>query len=471
MQTVGIDVDEKLKIAFVKKKKESFEVHCKEIPLRSKDVKPLYNKPTCTGLLANEFLIHDLKINSISSYATKKALSFQLDLLSHLKNKVDFAQFIKKDNVSSYFSVYTTTKDSIESHLNYYKKLHIDPDYVSTIPSALVAFADYSMGIREGIALDVGKTKTTLVLFEKEKIKKTFSISIGSNDLIDTQTNKGKVDLLTMKIEKNTALETFIKKLKSAFFSLTKEKKPLILTGDHQPFDFAPFLLENFLDWIDLIEKPENSSFATAIGLGIIRQSPKCVQFRQKGFIPKKFIRKSLQRYFALFAFSLVGSLAFYFVKSHEINSEDERITQAFNIAYLQDDVGKVKEEKSLPFTQKYSTWNKALKNKNFPFFFEGPRATDVLAWLEAHPLTSTIEIEKLDYKLVSFPKIGSPAAPYKVQVQLEYKASKSDAKKFYDLIIQNKEFVDQKQKATWNTLNDRYRITFFCKTKSLVEA
>lgn len=467
MQTVGIDLDDKLKIAFVKKGKGSYRVNCKEIPLSSKSIKLLYKKPTCTGLLANEFLIHDLKINTTSARATKKALAFQINMLSHLKNKVDFPLFLGKDKVSSYFSIFTTTEETIKAHLESYKKLHIDPDFISNIPSALVNFTKYSTDIKKGIILDISKTKTTLVSFEDNQIKKSIAIPLGSNDLLEVETSKKNIDLLSLKIEKNTHLDTFIKKLKNFFFSLEKGKKTVILTGDHAHFDFTTFLNNTFSDWIETINTPKNAQYATAIGLGIERFSPNCIQFRQKGYIAKKFIKKIFARFCTLFAFSIAGSVSLYLIKSNQMNLETARLTQAFEHAYLMDKKSFGEKGDNLSFLQKYSTWNKKLKNSAFPYLFNGPKVSDILSFLENHPLTSTIEIQKVDYKMPSLPRIGNLNSPYKIQVQLEYKASKSNARKFYEEITKNTDFVDQKEKTSWNELSDCYRISFYCKPQT----
>lgn len=460
MQTVGIDIDDGLKIALVSKSKNRQKIDLKEFPIESESVKLFYKKDTCTGLLANEYLLKELKIPTTNKRALQKTLHFQMSTLSHLKDRIDFPLFLKKENNNSYFSIFTTSAQTLKSHLKYLKKISIDPDVVSTVPSALLEFVNSIAQTKEGIILDISKTKTTLVFFKEGQIKESFAISSGSNDLLPVKSSKKKVDLLSLSIETNRALETFIKKLKSAFYSLEKAPVELFLTGEHGAFDFLPFLNENFSEWISKITVPEKGKFAIAIGLAFERAKPNCIQFRQKEFYPKKWLKSILFKYCSLFAFSILGCLSLYLYKSSLLDKEEAHITKIFNKEYSI----AVGESNKSTFSQKYAHWNKELKKSSLPYLFSGASVSDCLLFLENHPLINEIEVKKINYKLVSFPKIGSLKDPYKVQVQMEIVADKSVARKFYEDLSKNTSFIDQKQKCGWKNYENSYQITFFCK-------
>lgn len=460
MQTVGIDIDDQLKIAFVTKKKKNFKIECKEIPIGSESVKHLYKKNTCSGLSANEFILKKLEIPTTNQKVLEKTLLFQISTLSHLKDPINFPLPIKKEKNTSYFSVFTTSKQTLKSHLNVFKEIFIDPDFVSTVPSALLEFIKSNSTSKEGIILDVSRTKTTLVYFKDLHVNKSFFISSGSDDLLPVKLPKKKVDLLSLSVEKNRSLDTFIKKLKSVFYSLDKKPLNLFLTGDHNTFDFLPFLEATFSDWISSITVPKNSKFAIAIGLAFERSKTNCIQFRQKDFYPKKWLKSLLFKYCSLLIFSMLGSGSLYIYKSKLFNEEEARITQIFDQRYRES----VENTEKASFSKKYAHWNKELKKGSLPFLFSGPNLSDCLLFLDNHPLTSQIDITKIDYKLVSFPKLGASSDPYKIQVKLEIKASKAVARKFFEDLSKNSSFVDQSQKCGWKNLENSYLITFFCK-------
>jgi|GEM_PF-4013315 len=443
----GIDIDNEIKIAFVKKRGKKFHIKCKNFPKVSKGVKRLYKKTTCTGLGPDEFILNELEITWKNFNSTDKALFYQIKPLSHLPNRIDFPYLHKRENEKAYFSIFTTTEDSLASHLENLKSFSIDPDIVSTTPSALASFASSQTDVESAYLLNISKETSTLVWMEDKRVKKAFQIDLGSTQLTDKK-----------------AFDLFINKLNTFFLSFPKDKLPLVVSGSFDK-SFIPLIEKKFSQWILGALIPNNYEYAVAIGLGIQAYEKNTIQFRQNKWIAKKFVRRFIFKFLFLLTFSISASAYLYQEKSKTLAKEDQRIESLFDTAYLidQEQFSK-KPDLNKTFNQKASDWKKELKKVSFPYMNAGPSAKELFSFLENQPLVSKINIQKIEFRLETFSKIGSLGAKPKLFVEITYSGDKTDARKFYETIADDKSFIASSEKITWTPLQDTYNLTFYCK-------
>jgi hypothetical protein len=118
--------------------------------------------------------------------------------------------------------------------------------------------------------------------------------------------------------------------------------------------------------------------------------------------------------------------------------------------------------------------WNTAvnLYLKDCPYTLNTPKISEILSWLYGHPTLTElrfcedpIEIQNINYNLLSYPHIGFAKEPYVAKMNLEFTTKSAlNARKFHDLILQAEGPIDETQDIEWEALDQVYRISFFLK-------
>ena len=153
------------------------------------------------------------------------------------------------------------------------------------------------------------------------------------------------------------------------------------------------------------------------------RQKP--LQFLQKGCVPKKNLRSQAKGFLTLFFISI--SMLFIstgIITTHRKYVEKD-ITKKFTHLYERDQnllQRKISLDTPSSIQEKMDVFRKEIHEEKsfFPFIPTIPSATEVLEWLHAHPFFSN-KVEKIQYKLISFPTLQKMYTPYKAQVILQF--------------------------------------------------
>ena len=356
-----------------------------------------------TGLSGREVLFRTLEIPLKEKRAILKALPFQLESLIPYppEQAVVLPQIGKKGKVQ----IYATQKESVRAHLHFWKRFFVQPEFVSAHFQALWRYAKHA-GKKNVTLLHVGKMESALLLIREGELQAAISLAFGA-DSEETQ----------MKRELFRALKF-----------LGEDLPPFFLTGEKNR------AVQGILPESALSEEP----FALTIGLCLDAATEETVQFIQ----PYHHLAKLKKRFFLCSAFVILYLMVFSFVGRGMIRGKEQalqnreqelglRCKKELGVTPLQ--LGKVKVGSTLES--------------------EGPQLSQLLNYLS---LEEGVVIERVHYRLESYPTVEKPRAPYEIRVELEISADSSEmANRFYEKIRK------QQKKVKWQRHENGYQITF----------
>ena len=104
------------------------------------------------------------------------------------------------------------------------------------------------------------------------------------------------------------------------------------------------------------------------------------------------------------------------------------------------------------------------------------PNVSELLAWLSSHPVLNRqlpaeevgdVDMKRVKYSLVKYPKVTATALPYIAKVELEVEIpSRTVAKDFQESLQKDLSFVDAKKEISWQAKGNTYLISFFLKPR-----
>ena len=101
-------------------------------------------------------------------------------------------------------------------------------------------------------------------------------------------------------------------------------------------------------------------------------------------------------------------------------------------------------------------------QSKNFPYFFDSFKVTEVINWLNDLTISKNIEVINFSYDLESYPTLDSKNSKYILKVNLEFKTSSpKEARSLHNSLLEEKK-VDQSKEITWDVHQDYYKSTFY---------
>ncbi len=452
MYALGLHVEDKMvKIALIHRGKKGIEIDLlRSFPIEGQEelaadrgVKPLYALSSAladklymvaTGLDASEVLLRETSLKLTRRSAIMAALPFQVEaLIPYALEEILLLPFLaRRDKITTDISLVAASRAALEKHLNGCEALDVNPDWVTASPIALWRWVQWIFPKERSLLVcHGGEEKNTYVAISEGRLK---GAQIGSKK--DLQRI---VSFLKMKIG-------------------AEEPKPLIFSGD------SALLPEG-------IEVPENFSelqaYAIPLGLALdyLAEGKEKLQFLQGPYLPPQAIKKRKTQLFlyasCCFALALVmGVSSHFFLKSRESALKEELLTY-----HSSTDAGDVHHH--------LANWKQSLSSqtRSFPYLLTVPKVSDVLAWLSTHPkllIHSGIEIQKVHYSLVQYPKLQQPGAPYQVKVDLEFTASTpTAAREFHDALLRGEGPVDAKQKISWTVHQNVYHTSFYLNHES----
>lgn len=473
--------------------------------------KPLYKTnfrgKIITGLPAKDLLIRSFTLNIQKQKHLEQALKFQSETTSHLPQEEVLSTTLlyenKQDRTTEVLSI-TALRHVIRNHLQFYTSFEIEPHRISGVPQALFRYALWKHpGLQKGLFIDLGSSEWSCMEIDQGRLKKSFSLIGGIEELLQALWEDRKktllqkeiegagkqIDLLQLKPHLNPHLhETLLKKrqeLAKAIYSLSRESSllPVFFTGRTGSFvHIREYLLESLKDMgaeqKELPPPVEEDKYAISIGLSLeeTEANRQSVQFLQEEFFPKKNWKKAGLFSFLLIALSLLGACSLFFWGEMNFSQKEKKIVQSIEQVLSRHDPAFRAEifQENLSAEAILDAWESALEkaDKQPSYTITVPKVSEALMWLSSHPLLQTfaeegepLEWEDIRYRLVQFPKIGSSQESYKAQVELSFRVKHStQARKFHEALLKGDNYVDPKEPIGWETLPQGYKTTFFLK-------
>lgn len=419
MQVLGVQLDGPfLHAALIQKTRKELTIKSlKSTTLEDPEhVKQLYTQKfkgkIATGISAKNLFIRVLELKIGKNRHAEQAAVFQSDATTHFNPAeiltVPLLEKIEGDGVEAL--LYTLHKDSLQEYLKQLGTVGIDPDAVSSLPSALCHFIKWKIPAATDLfVIHLGFDEWTCICMQKGRLKKSFAISGGVQALMTALWKDRKkilleneiegiakeTDLLQANLRLNPNLSTRLNELRQELskilssFQRSAGQKPVIFTGRADAFiHFPEFLVANCTDTVcedqTLRLTSDERKYALSIGLAL------------------------------------------------DHNKEYPYISLAPKVAEVFD----------------WLTAHPVLKASKS----------------EGAPLI----LQDFHYHLVKFPKIGTKTEPYQAKVEIEFQLkSPLHARKFHEALLKGDEKVDPHLEITWEALSDGYRTTFFLKNRN----
>lgn len=358
-----------------------------------------------TGLSGRELLFRRLEIPLKEKSAILKALPFQLESL--IPYPVDQSIILSQIGKKGKVKVFATQKKSLQEHLRFWKCRLVEPEFISVHFQALWRYAIH-VGKKNVALLHLGEKESSLLLVREGELQSAISLAFGA-----------------------TGQEQQIKReLFRALKFLGEDLPPFLLTGSKS--DKVCEILQH--------DSSDVEPFALTIGLALdaSAQDQETLQFQR----PASHLVKLRKRFFLCTALVLLYLMVFSLVGRGIIRSKEQALQnreqelglfckKELGVTPLQ--LGKVKVGSALEK--------------------EGPQLSQFLKYLSQQ---EGITINRVHYRLESYPTVEKPTTPYEVQVDLEFSSKSSElANRFYEKIRK------QQKKVKWQRHENGYQITF----------
>ncbi|MBX7066997.1 MAG: hypothetical protein K1X28_07185 [Parachlamydiales bacterium] len=445
-----------------------------------------------SGLSPKDFLVRQLDVKISSQKHVEKAIAFQSEALSHFKpgEVITVPLVEKKEKGKAEALLFTVPREALKKHLDDLKKIEIDPDIVSTIPSALCHFFRWKFPkLNEALIIDLGSSVITCAYMENGQLKKAHAIPTGIEELLGALYEDRKrillkneiegaakqIDLLLLKSQLNPHLSNELNALKQEIakidYSFSRGlNKPILFTGRSDAFIHLREFLADFSDaeWPLSIEEQKS---AISLGLCIEQTQKKALQLRREEFFPERNWTRMGRIALILIASSIAISATLAGLGMQAAKKSKEQMLHAIQTPLRKNLIadGSVEEQ--------IDQWIDAIEknNQEYPYILQAPKVTEVLSWLSSHPLLKEmkqegdpIDIQEFRVQLVKFPTNRSEKDPYLAKAELEFRfKSMMNARRFHEALREGDAMVNPNLEITWEVLHDGYRTSFFLKNRS----
>lgn len=400
----------------------TFESHVKPLDI----LKPmLHRKQTqiVSGLDSKKVILRRLELKLKSRREIMAALPFQMEQhLPFQPEEVIAIPSVKIRKEVSLIDVMATHQQTLDQHIQSLYDSGIDPDVVSTDPTALFRFAEF-----------LYPQQGSLLIYDPKK------------QLLAAMTDHALVAFQFVPTGEFERTMNFFRKKFPAI-------EQILTIGPSPPKITLQCLKVENEEWIP---------YATAIGLALDaakadEQSHQflCYPYHSKHKVKKQ--RKSLMTFFIL-CFLFCASLVFF---SHRYFEKDTR-------SFLQQmHLPEETSLKSAANSLKLSTQ----KRKHTPFApINLPKVHEILAWLSNHPdLQKDIAINHMKYKITKRPKLGAKNRFYEGKVDIEFVTEFPRlARAFHEALEKEQHFIDKHHEICFSVDHNLYKISFYMKRRN----
>lgn len=407
-----------------------------------------------TGLKSADLLVRSLELPLQEKRSILKALPFQAEnLLPYpLDEAIILPQITKTGKKRSRVTLFSALKGKVNDHIAFFRSCYKSPHYVSAEPQALARVQNHFFPQEKEVAfLHIGDAEALFVCLEKGSILFASALDFRSEEELQCELLK-------------TLLYLEQKKISSQRFIISGETSKC-----------ASFLIEKgftLLDWPPEAESILPYLIPFGLALDALYADRKSLQFCQEEFACSEHYNKAkeggrLLIFLSMTCLALMGAFGKAYL-AHQEKLLDQRL------ATLVDQRGKNFPElssvdlKNLAFSEKFEKVSKILKKEHLAskLYQPPPLLSDFLAYLSAHPNLSDdkgIEIDHLQYELLSFPTVERPQDPYQVKVTLTFRAKTPlSASQFYDALREGDNMIDSREEIQWSRNETGYQVSFF---------
>jgi type IV pilus assembly protein PilM len=503
------------------------------LSLETDDVKRLYihHPVLVTGLEGKEVLVRPLHLPLTKEKDIEAALAFQAEpLLPYPADQALLSyQMTSKGTEGSDVIVLAARKETVQSHLDSWQALQIEPEKIACVPIALCQFgATYLSANKVYLMLHLQQQGMTCILVKEGKLWASFSQSEGLELLLKAQIEEELTSLpqneeewLALEEQKQSPLAIALKRLQKEVakmsYALAKELKSetiegIAVTGEAADWEgLSQALIQQIPFPLLKCEASQGHSsqdllsYAVPIGLALSAlPSRSSVDFRQQEWSYPHPWRRLLGPVATYFGAILLLSLSFYFFGQQYLHYRKDQLRQTylellagmhksrdqFELAFLaknsknqerlQEDIPRIEQMEQEDLMERLAFLQKELQATpdSFPLFANIPRVSDVLAWLSQHPAVAFVDeqgrrqtrlqIENFSYTMVKRPQQGKKQEKYQVKVELEFSSPTPKwAREFHDALIAPNDWVDPKGEVKWSSNRGKYKTSFFLKDKT----
>ncbi len=511
MQVLAVHIDRPfLKIAILEKTRKRVQLINLKSPLLEKpeNVKRLYNSSfkgkVISGISAKDLLIRLLEVKTTSKRHLEQALAFQAETSTHLSPKeslfIPYITQYEKDKTKAL--IFALSRKTMKEHLEELQHFDIDPDAVSTIPIALVRYLQWKMpSLLDAFIIDIGSEEFTCIWMEGGNLQKAHATENGIEALLKSLWEDRKktlfqkeirgvakqIDLLQLQSHFNPHLSNSINAIKQNIikilysFHRLSGPKPIVFTGRIDAFShLKEFLLKSVAELCsgEYEQKPpqDEQKYAIAIGLAL----DDALQLRKEEFFPKKSYRRAGIYTLLLISLSLLFSVTLFSTGKWFISTREKAM-----VNYLKHSLnGYDSNFRNSLFSKKNKeeilrAWSRSIaaNAKEYPYIVQVPTVSEILHWLDHHPLIAAfketsdpIEIISFDYQLTQLPTLQSTKEPYQAKIEMTFKTKNAlNARQFHEALLQDKHWIDSSQDISWESNEESYHVGFFLKKQTKV--
>ena len=453
-----------------------------------------------SGLDSSEVLLRNIQLKLQDRKKIIKSLPFQIEpsLPCPPEEAIVSIQISPGDlPKSSKISFYATKKVALQQHIDFLKQKGAEPDEVSCVPSALWRFSEHFFPhLSNTLILHVGCKTSTIIGIIDKKPSFSHSFSLGSEPFFTALETEGadfsSLDLLNLCKETHPLFYQLTQQAQKELdrvltFVLKKQKKPwlnIVLTGNFSAFPpLKTFITHHLPETMQLNECSGEMSYdattleayAVAVGFALdgIAQDGCSTKFRQKMFTAPSQKKQKIKLFssYALSCLVLTSTtlLISHMYRDHKEKTLIENFQSSFSLQNKKiDTLDDLEKEVSLLET--------SLRKEKVPYSLSLPlpNISEVLAWISSHPVlnskdslddTSEVDMKKVKYNLLKYPKLTATNLPYTAKIELEIEIPNAElAKTFQESLQKEGSFVDLKKEISWQTKGSTYYISFFLK-------
>jgi len=405
---------------------------------------PLLTKAVVgTALNTDEVLVRPLDVKLKKNSEIAAIIDFQAEPLLPYPIENAIIDWTKLETTSdgSKLTILSARKDYIEKHLAFWKSLQIEPEILTSVPSALAAFASY-FSDKQGfqIVLHISSKMTTCILTDKGKLLAAQSVIRGMNQVLDalhkdrpdllnesasiTSLDPSEIETMPHLVEILDLFRIDVTRIVLAISKQVKgfENKEILLTGEIGLYPaIQKFICQNLnLACLNPIEDPnfqltsqDLQFYAVPIGIALtgLPDKQNQINFRQQQYTypyPWRRLQKSLLIYFAS---CLFVAFALYCFASANLSKESDLLRQDYvnlltslHKSYPEFEY-EYRKNAGLPplnseadlnpkmlsledLTSRVAFLEKQVRNNPeiYPLFPNTPNVSDVLGWIANHP-------------------------------------------------------------------------------------
>jgi type IV pilus assembly protein PilM len=470
MEFIGIQKEKDFyRLAYLSAVRGEVAVQCLEKEQNPPEIKK--NIFTVTGIEGQDLLIRRITSPLKKKTALQKTLPFQLEpLIPYPLDDVVVKPlfYIGEELTEAYF--FCVPKESLEKHLQGFQNSGIDPDWVSTLPTALCRFAAFAASKEPTlIVFHIGSKKIQLVSIQNHKLFSHVTLHIGAEDLTVGDSAK-IVEKLQREVDRALCF--------MAHKEETSGSRKVLFCGEK--IKEVQALLQQKDPLIESIEIEGHRGFsgesvrpyAIPIGLAIdaLKNDPLSIQLRQEEYISRRSLTKIKKGLIkggvlatSLFIMVWIFACVVYTKKENALIREVDLL-----ISYYQPSIAPLRRIKEENLESILINLNKQLRiPKSEDCLYQTPPCvTDLLAFISTHPRLEGINVKGVDFSLTHYPTIKSLMQPYRSKVHLVFSTDNAKkARAFHDAIIDDDHFIDKEGGIEWKRNENEYEMVFFLRT------